>query len=516
MILKNKKRRLSVPRFLLVLAILVAGVFGLRTYGADMAAELAPGKKEASDRKPWFASYVDATLTPQYQFEQYEDNVVLSFVVAKSNTKEASWGNAYSLKQASEDLDLDRRIARLRQNGKDVIVSFGGLLNDELALVYDNADDLAAAYQQVIDAYQLSTIDLDLENDGLTDCEAGKRRAEAIAKLQKDNKNQLAVWLTLPVIPQGLTKDGTDTVAEMLAAGVDLAGVNLMTMNFGQARDDKKSMAENAIDALKQTHRQLKILYREADIHLSDGAVWQKLGATPMIGQNDISQELFTLEDAAVLNEFAVEVGLGRVSMWSANRDLSSNKNNVNTGVVSNHASGVKQDGQAFAAALREGMDGDIAASAKGKTVSDVKEGESDAADDPKTSPYEIWQETKSYLKDTKVVWRHNVYRAKWWTKGDAPDSPVLQESEIPWELVGPVLEGEKPVKLATLPPGTYPEWNPEEVYDSGKRIMYNGIAYESKWWNQNENPERSGVDDDLIPWRALSQQEIKKILKQK
>lgn len=64
MILKNKKRRLSVPRFLLVLAILVAGGFGLRTYGADMAAELAPGKKEASDRKPWFASYVDATLTP--------------------------------------------------------------------------------------------------------------------------------------------------------------------------------------------------------------------------------------------------------------------------------------------------------------------------------------------------------------------------------------------------------------------------------------------------------------------
>lgn len=515
MTVKNKKRRLSWPRVLIVLLVMAAGLYGYQVYGEDVAVELIQGQ-ETEKHKPWFASYVDATLTPQYQFEQFDDNVVLSFVVANGETGKPSWGNAYTLKQASEELDLDRRIARLRQNNKDVVVSFGGLLNDELAVVYDDAKSLAATYQEVIDAYQLSTIDLDLENSGLTDRKAGKRRAEAMAILQKQNKGKLAIWLTLPVIPQGLTKDGTDCIAEMLAADVDLAGVNVMVMNFGQAKDGDLSMADNSIQALKKTHRQLKILYREKDIHLSDGALWQKIGATPMIGQNDVADELFTLDDAVTLNGFANEVGLGRMSMWSANRDLASTKNNINTGAVSNHASGVKQDAQAFADALGKGLEGKIAesASAKGnQTVSDVTESEVEVADDPATSPYEIWHENRSYLKDTKVVWHHNVYRAKWWTKGDAPDSPVLQESEIPWELVGPVLPGEVPVKLATLKAGTYPEWSEKVVYDGGDRVMYKGTPYEAKWWTQNENPERSGVDEDLIPWRPLTQKEIKEVL---
>ncbi len=41
------------------------------------------------------------------------------------------------------------------------------------------------------------------------------------------------MWLTLPVSPNGLTADGLRVVDQMLSAGVDLAGVNGMTMDFG-------------------------------------------------------------------------------------------------------------------------------------------------------------------------------------------------------------------------------------------------------------------------------------------
>ena len=43
----------------------------------------------------------------------------------------------------------------------------------------------------------------------------------------------------------------------------------------------------------------------------------------------------------------------------------------------------------------------------------------------------------------------------KYWTQGDLPDNPVLQATETPWTLIGPVLPGETPVPVATLPPGS-------------------------------------------------------------
>lgn len=41
---------------------------------------------------------------------------------------------------------------------------------------------------------------------------------------------------------------------------------------------------------------------------MSDKAFWAKIGATPMIGQNDLSNEIFTLADAKTLNQFAQKV----------------------------------------------------------------------------------------------------------------------------------------------------------------------------------------------------------------
>ncbi|MEN0084965.1 MAG: chitinase [Leifsonia sp.] len=506
-------RRLSVWRVIgaaLVAAFVVsAGAVGFQWWSA----------KAAVDVRPWFASYVDVTATPRFAFENLGStdtkDAVLSFVVSsKQDPCEPSWGAAYTLDEARGSLDLDRRIARLQQQGGTVAVSFGGQRNDELAVGCTDESALKKAYASVVDRYKVGTVDLDLEGSGLADHAAADRRAAAIASLQQERRTtgkSLAVWLTLPVAPTGMTSDATDAIAAMLKAKVDIAGVNVMTMDFGDAKKAKTSMAKTAESAVSAAQRQLGVLYDRAGLHQSDPSLWAKLGATPMIGQNDVEAEVFTLQDASTFNSWAVSTGLGRMSMWSANRDKTCGSNYVDLSVVSVACSGVNEGKKTFAATLSKGFAGHIALGEGAVTTAEPTTAA--AKDDPKTSPYPIWADKNSYLKGTKVVWHHNVYQAKWWTKGDVPDNPVLNAWETPWELVGPVLPGETPIPQPTLPAGTYPTWSGTTPYDKGQRVLFDGVPFEAKWWTQGDSPEAASADPDSSPWAPLTQDEIDQIL---
>jgi len=510
--MSEKTRRLSPWR--VVLAILIVAGLGAGSY---FGFQHWKSEQPVTSRTPWFAGYVDVTSTPTYAFEQLGTNdhkdVLLSFIVS-STSKDCvpSWGGAFTLDQAGDTLDLDRRIARLKQEGGNVAVSFGGLKNKELASSCSDVASLKAAYSAVIDRYQLDTIDLDVEQGNLSDSSASARRAQAIAQLQSERRAEgknLAVWMTLPVSPTGLTEDGTNAVSQLLDKKVDLAGVNAMTMDYGQSLNGM-SMIDASTSALSATQRQLGILYQRAGIYLNNATVWSKIGATPMIGQNDSENEVFTLDDAKQLNKFARSKGVARMSMWSANRDIVCGSNYTDTKVVSDSCSGVKQQAHSFANVLGEGFDGSLTFSAGVVTTADSKTEQ--AADDPATSPYQIWSDEGAYLQGTKVVWRHNVYEAKWWTQGNTPDNPVLQEWETPWKLIGPVLSGEKPVQQVTLPAGTYPDWSGTVAYDTGQRVLFKGVPYNAKWWNQGQSPAAATSNPDASPWVPLTQAQINAI----
>ncbi len=510
------RRRLSLWRVLLGILI-VAGV----GTGTAFALQQLHAPQAKAGRSPWFASYVDVTATPRFAFEQMgttsNRDAVLSFVVSSntSNPCTPTWGGVYTLDQANVSLDLDRRIARLQQQGGSVAVSFGGRINSELAQKCTDAGKLKEAYQSVIDRYNLDTIDLDLEGGGLTDQLAAARRASAIAGLQSMRREQgksLAVWVTLPVAPQGLTEDGTNAIAQLLSHGVDLAGINVMTMDYGGSLESGQTMLTASESALAQTVRQLGILYKQQKTYLSSKSIWSKIGATPMIGQNDFEDETFTLEDATSFNQFAMAHGIGRMSMWSANRDIACGSNYVYVKVVSDSCSGVAQASQAFAAQLSKGFDGSISLSANTITVADQSAQAADAPDDPRTSPYQIWSVAGSYLAGTKVVWHHNVYRAKWWTQGDTPDNPVLQSWQTPWELIGPVLPGEKPIPQPTLPAGTYPDWRGTAMYNTGDRVLFNGVPFQAKWWTEGDSPAAASSDPNGSPWVPLTQEQINEV----
>lgn len=509
------RRRLSPWRLLLALVILacigVGGFLGLQQWHQTIA---------SGAYSPWFASYVDVTATPQYGFEQLGSTtthtVVLSFIVSsKDNACTPTWGTAYTLTQASDQLDLDRRIARLRQQGGNIAISFGGLLNDELSLNCTDQTQLLNAYSSVINRYSIDTIDMDIEGRDLSNTEAMKRRAAVLATLQKNmraNKKNLAIWLTLPVSPQGLTEDGTNAVAIMLSNGVDLSGVNVMTMDYAGSLQNNESMEQASEQAITETVRQLGILYKNAGINLTTATVWSKIGATPMIGQNDITDEIFTLDNAKAFNRFASARGIGRMSMWSANRDIQCGENYVDVKIVSDSCSGIKQDKLAFTTLLSQNFNGELKDAASVVTSSEPSS-DVQVADDPKISPYQIWQKTGAYLAGTKVVWHHNVYQAKWWTQGDIPDNPVLQSYQTPWQLIGPVLPGETPIPQPTLPPGTYPDWSGDTAYNAGQRVLFEGIPYQAKWWTKGDSPAAASANPDVSPWVPLTQQQVTELL---
>jgi chitinase len=495
-------RRLSPLRVGLALAVIAgAGVVSAARI-AEAIGEDEPSATPAAET--WFAPYVDVTLVPATPFEDPTTapagELVLSFVVADGEDGcRPTWGGAYTLDEAATGLELDRRIARVRQRGGDVVVSFGGAANDELAVACDDVDELADAYAEVIDRYDLQAVDLDVEGSALADAEANARRGEALAAVQAE-RDDLAVWLTLPADPNGLPDDAVATVDATLAGGVDLAGVNLMTMSFGESRAADQSMVDASLAALDAAHGQLDAAYGRAGVGLSDAEVWARLGATPMIGQNDTPGDRFELADAQALAAAAQERGLGRVSMWSLNRDQPCGPND--TGAASAYCSGSEADPRAFTSAFAV-LDGHV-----GERLSSAIEASSVrdevVEDDPATSPYAIWGQTESYVGGDRVVWHHNVYEAKWWNQGTTPDVPVENEWDTPWRLLGPVLPGDRPVAPEALPDGTHPEWAPDEVYHSGDVVQLDGVGYEAKWWTSGDAPDADTRDPFASPWAEL------------
>jgi chitinase len=506
-------RKLSAVRLgVLIAAVVAAAASGVAAWGnfQDVrAAEAIPSV---------FSGYVDVTATPRYAFEapvsKEAQHVVLSFIVADPKDPCApSWGAAYSPSEAASSLDLDRRVARLQQLGGTVSVSFGGLTNQELAVSCTDSDKLKAAYGTVVDRYNVSSIDLDVEGEALSNAASLERRSTAIAALQKDRQRDgksLSVWLTLPADPNGLTTAGTDAVKRMIAAGVDLAGVNAMTMDYGGSKLPGRSMFENAASAAEATHRQLTGLYQAAGSELGSETVWRKVGLTPMIGQNDIAGEIFTLKDAQDLSAYASAHGVGRLSMWSLNRDRTCSQNFPDVTKVSDGCSGVDQGSSSFATVLGAGvMTSPSASPAAAAAQTPVPA----VSDNPSTSPYPVWSENTAYTAGERIVWHSNVYEAKWWTRADTPDDPVLQGTATPWRIIGPVLAADRPTPQLTAPAGTAPAWQPAKVYRKGDRVLFEGRVFEAKWWTQTDSPEAALQGSPESPWSKLRDEELMKIM---
>lgn len=320
------------------------------------------GQGDSEVAQPWFGGYVNVTTTPRYEFEAQDASgagrPVLSFVVADPDDSCApSWGGSSGLEETGTN-GLDAAVETLYEQGGAAVVAFGGQSGTELATACEDPQALSGAYGAVVERYGVDTIDFDVEADDLGNSAANTRRAEAVARLQQQRPegDSLQVWVTVPVGPQGLAEDAQDVVAQMLGAGVELVGVNLMTMNYGDGKDSDQSLYEAATTSARAAQAQVKDLYGQTGQPLSEEQAWQHIGLTPMIGRNDVEGEVFTLDDAQQLNQFARQQGIGRLSFWSLNRDQLCAEDEPGGLWVSASCNGLEEETGAFARVLGEGF----------------------------------------------------------------------------------------------------------------------------------------------------------------
>jgi chitinase len=264
-------------------------------------------------------AYTDTgTNLANYASSSGQKDFTIAFVLA-GNGCQASWNgdNTVSADPASPD-SVEQEINSLRDAGGDVSISFGGADGTYLDQNCSTASTLAQQYENVIAGTGTRQVDFDIEQ-GYGDQGREQRVAQAVAMMQQHQTSigqPVAVTYTLGVGTDGLpTGSGSQYEVAQYAvnAGVDLAAVNIMTMDYGSSGTEMGTAAEQAATG---TEKQLETL-------LGVGNAWSRLGITPMIGPNDTPGETFTLSDAADVESFAQSKGVGYLSFWEMANDNS-------------------------------------------------------------------------------------------------------------------------------------------------------------------------------------------------
>lgn len=283
-------------------------------------------------QKPWptkvFAPFVDITIPPFLKFGTLGPNIGVSyynlgFIVATSEKDyTASWGGYESLDSPA----IKEQINLVRKNGGDIAISFGGSNNLPIYHVAPDAETTAQEYMKVIRKYNISRIDFDIEGDWLEDEDGLSKNFTAVAMLQRDAKRDnmpLVTMLTIPVLPTGITSYGLKCLNIALTLGMRIDGINLMAMDYGDenAPDPKGKMGQYATEACDAAAIQLTQLFGQYNVNLTLSEIYAMLGLVPMIGVNDVPSEVFYLEDAQYVLDYAFDSSLGQISMWSLNRD---------------------------------------------------------------------------------------------------------------------------------------------------------------------------------------------------
>ncbi|MDB5801223.1 MAG: Chitinase [Rhodocyclales bacterium] len=237
-----------------------------------------------------------------------------------------------TLNNAAFKTDIKQFIAA----GGKVILSFGGASGTYLEAACSDTQ-MTTLIANLLDTHKTYALDFDVEGGQLGNTALNTTRNKAIVALQ-NRYPALTVSFTLPVMPTGMPTSAVNLLKSSIAAGVKIRTVNLMVMDYGDGSVSSNTMGQLSINALTASQKQLKTLYPS----LSDAAVWNLLGATAMIGQNDVAAEVFTQADATAVTNFAVQKNINLLSYWAMQRDQ------VGTGSLNDYSKKNKTDFEFF------------------------------------------------------------------------------------------------------------------------------------------------------------------------
>jgi len=233
------------------------------------------------------------------------------------------WGGYYALGEAGGKTSPQYKgildsIALLREKGGTFAISVGGQLGAAPWAVTQNQDALERFYQEVIDAYSIKRLDLDIEESN-QDKTQNQVNAKAIKAVQ--DKTNVEVTLTIPIMPHGWEQKQLDIISAYLDAGVDITLINSMTMCYGAGLYEGEDYGTASVRAITSSIPQLKKLYSNHGINLTDDQAYLKTGATFAIGYESDLYPIFTTDMAAAVVDDAIKNEYGMISMWSLSRD---------------------------------------------------------------------------------------------------------------------------------------------------------------------------------------------------
>lgn len=259
---------------------------------------------------PTFYPYVNMSLIqPSDDLIDLYSNIGLktfnlAFII--SNNSKPSWGTDSSL-----DVDsgvFDSLISNIKDNGGDVIISFGKPDSTDLLNDITNLNDLVDVYESVITRYNIDHISF---NSNITDIDKINTRSQAI-KILQDSNPELKVNLSLESTTNGFTDTMINIINSSITYGCKIYSYEIKYMNI--IADTGLQEGYNIIMALKSAYKQLE------NLDISNFLI----SICCCIGRNNYeSQLIFTNNDMFILTNYAYTTAfVNNISFWSINRDV--------------------------------------------------------------------------------------------------------------------------------------------------------------------------------------------------
>jgi chitinase len=294
---------------------------GTPTPQGTKAGQSEPAKQPASSSGPWIAPYDYLAAGGPSPAEVMKATGIRRFTLAfivSDGACQPVWDNGDPLNGASEEAAIDG----IRSAGGEAAVSFGGNGGTKLGLTCDSPQALAGVYQQVISAYRLPAIDLDVEDVEVGSAVARQRIIGALAIVRQRDPG-LMISVTIAADSNGPE-----------SGGLHVDAWTVMPFDFAGPGTD---MAQASVQAGEGLKNDLMSAYHE-----SASAAYRTMGISSMNGVTDVG-ETVSVADFQVMLRYVLAHHLARFAFWSVNRDMP-----CASGGQSNTCSGITQKPYAY------------------------------------------------------------------------------------------------------------------------------------------------------------------------
>jgi chitinase len=394
------QRRRVIPLAMTGLAVIGAAAFGVVHAGSAGAAvgdnwyASAPYLMPFDNSPPDAVAVMNATGQKAFQ---------LAFILAPNGGGcSPTWDGTRAVSSDSEAANL---INRIRGNGGDVSVSIGGYGGTKLGQACGDPASTAAAYQQVIDKYDLKAIDFDLEEPEYENAAAIHNEIGAAKILQQHNSGlYISITTAATTNGEGTGWFGKQMLAEAKSAGFTPDNYSIMPFDGGF------NGAAAQISALEGLHTTLMNTFG-----WDSGTAYTHEGVSMMNGRSDTG-EYFRQADFQQVLDYATSHHLARYTNWSVNRDRQCPDPNQST--TSGTCSSVPQTDWEFTK---------FSARFAGATPPvDMPPATGTPTGNPTPPPggscsAAAWNSATAYLRDQQVAYGGHKWTAKWWTQGELP-----------------------------------------------------------------------------------------------